>query len=165
MKKFAKVLALVLALTLSLVSVALADSSARTLDEIKESGKLVIGVFSDKKPFGYVDENGEYQGYDVYLARRLAEDLGVELELVSVDAPNRVEYLQASKVDIILALTCCRSGTDHTAARCKHTVVSPECYGLCGSVQRKRAIVLEKNCAFRADLLGQLCFGGEKIAE
>lgn len=103
MKKFAKVLALVLALTLSLVSVALADSSARTLDEIKESGKLVIGVFSDKKPFGYVDENGEYQGYDVYLARRLAEDLGVELELVSVDAPNRVEYLQASKVDIILA--------------------------------------------------------------
>ena len=37
-----------------------------------------IGVFSDKNPFGYVDENGEYQGYDVYFARRIAEDLGVE---------------------------------------------------------------------------------------
>ena len=94
---------LTLALVLALVPTALADAQARTLDEIVESGKLTIGVFSDKKPFGYVDENGEYQGYDVYLARRLAEDLGVELELVSVDAPNRVEYLTSAKVDIILA--------------------------------------------------------------
>ena len=37
----------------------------RTLDEIKESGTINIGVFSDKNPFGYVDENGEYQGYDI----------------------------------------------------------------------------------------------------
>ena len=49
----------------------------RTLDEIRDSGTVNIGVFSDKNPFGYVDENGEYQGYDVYFARRLAEDLGV----------------------------------------------------------------------------------------
>ena len=37
----------------------------RTLDEIKESGTINIGVFSDKNPFGFVDENGDYQGYDV----------------------------------------------------------------------------------------------------
>lgn len=100
-KLFALILSLIL--VLSLATGALADAKARNLDEIKESGKLVIGVFSDKKPFGYVDEYGEYQGYDVYFARRLAEDLGVELELVSVDAPNRVEYLTSAKVDIILA--------------------------------------------------------------
>ena len=64
MKPIVRFLTLVLALVLLAVP-ALADSSARTLDEIKESGNLVIGVFSDKKPFGYVDENGEYQGYDV----------------------------------------------------------------------------------------------------
>ena len=101
MKKIIAIIALVLALILS--ATALADALARTLDEIKADGTLRIGVFSDKKPYGYVDENGEYQGYDVYFARRLAEDLGVELELVSVDAPNRVEYLQSAKVDIILA--------------------------------------------------------------
>ena len=101
MKKSTAIIALILALILS--ATALADAPARTLDEIKADGTLRIGVFSDKKPFGYVDENGEYQGYDVYFARRLAEDLGVELELVSVDAPNRVEYLQSAKVDIILA--------------------------------------------------------------
>ena len=102
MKRIVRILTLVLALVLAAVP-ALAESTARDLDEIKGSGKLVIGVFSDKKPFGYVDENGEYQGYDVYFARRLAEDLGVELELVSVDAPNRVEFLTSAKVDIILA--------------------------------------------------------------
>ncbi len=103
MRKFAKVLALALALSLLFADVALADSRVRTLQDIKDSGTLVIGVFSDKKPFGYVDENGDYQGYDVYFARRLAQDLGVELKLVSVDAPNRVEYLTSAKVDIILA--------------------------------------------------------------
>ena len=101
MRKFVKVLAL--ALSLLFAAAALAASRARTLQDIKDSGTLVIGVFSDKKPFGYVDENGDYQGYDVYFARRLAQDLGVELKLVSVDAPNRVEYLTSAKVDIILA--------------------------------------------------------------
>ena len=75
----------------------------RTVDEIKASGTINIGVFSDKSPFGYVDENGEYQGYDVYYARRIAEDLGVEVNFVSTEAANRIEYLQTGKVDIILA--------------------------------------------------------------
>ena len=75
----------------------------RTLDQIKESGAINIGVFSDKNPFGYVDENGEYQGYDVYFARRLGEDLGVEINFVSTEAANRIEYLQTGKVDVILA--------------------------------------------------------------
>ena len=79
---------------------------ARTLDEIKSSGKIKIGVFSDKNPFGYVDENGEIQGYDVYFAKRIAKDLlGSEdaVEFVYVEAASRVEYLQSAKVDIILA--------------------------------------------------------------
>ena len=75
----------------------------RTLDEIKASGKINIGVFSDKNPFGYVDENGEYQGYDIYFANRLGKDLGVEINYVSTEAANRVEYLETGKVDIILA--------------------------------------------------------------
>lgn len=77
--------------------------SFRTLDEIKDSGKIVIGVFSDKAPFGYVDENGEYQGYDIYFAERIAEDLGVEVEYVSTDPASRVEYVATGKVDLILA--------------------------------------------------------------
>lgn len=79
------------------------DAIYRTLDEIRESGRIVIGVFSDKNPFGYVDENGDYQGYDVYFAERLAKNLGVEVEYVSTEAANREEYLETGKVDVILA--------------------------------------------------------------
>ncbi|MRI82242.1 transporter substrate-binding domain-containing protein [Aerococcaceae bacterium DSM 109653] len=106
MKKWIKIVlaALVtLTFTLSNRTVAEANGTARNLDEIKESGKVIIGVFSDKKPFGYVDENGEYQGYDIYFGNRLAEELGVEVEYVAVDPASRVEYLETAKVDIILA--------------------------------------------------------------
>ena len=80
-----------------------ADTVYRTVDEIKESGTINIGVFSDKAPFGYVDEYGKYQGYDIYFAERIGEDLGVEINYVSTEAASRIEYLQTGKVDIILA--------------------------------------------------------------
>lgn len=107
MKNLKKVLGVTLAFGMVLTSVSPAfaegDVVYRTLDEIKEDGTINIGVFSDKNPFGYVDENGEYQGYDVYFANRLVEDLGVEVNYVSTEAANRVEYLETGKVDIILA--------------------------------------------------------------
>lgn len=82
------------------------DEAKSGVDVIKEAGVIKIGVFSDKPPFGFVDEKGENQGYDIYLAKRIAKDLlGDEskIEFVLVEAANRVEYLQSNKVDIILA--------------------------------------------------------------
>ncbi|XOQ48774.1 MAG: ABC transporter substrate-binding protein [Eubacteriales bacterium] len=73
------------------------------MKEIKASGKVVIGVFSDKAPFGYIDSAGNYQGYDVYFANRIGKDLGVKVGFVSVEPASRVEYLKTGKVDIILA--------------------------------------------------------------
>ena len=78
-------------------------AKARTIDEIKKSGELRIAVFGDKKPFGYVDNDGSYQGYDIELGNQLAQDLGVKVKYVSVDAANRAEYLISNKVDITLA--------------------------------------------------------------
>ncbi|ACL22583.1 extracellular solute-binding protein family 3 [Desulfitobacterium hafniense DCB-2] len=81
-------------------------SSAGSLEEIKQRGTLRIGVFSDKPPFGYVDANGQNQGFDVEIARRFAKDLlGDEskVEFVLVEAANRVPYLESNKVDIIMA--------------------------------------------------------------
>lgn len=109
MKLFKKITALfaAAAAALSLAACASNDGASnagfRTVDEIKKSGEITIGVFSDKNPFGYVDNNGEYQGYDVYYAKRIAQDLGVELKLVPVEAASRVEFLETGKVDIILA--------------------------------------------------------------
>ena len=107
MKKFVK-LSVIAILVLALAAwifpgSAQAKENYRTLEEIQASGKINIGVFSDKSPFGYVDENGDYQGYDVYYANRIAQDLGVEVNFVSTEAANRIEYLETGKVDIILA--------------------------------------------------------------
>ena len=78
-------------------------TTGRSVDQIKKSGEVIIGVFSDKAPFGYVDSTGKYQGYDVYFAERIAKDLGVKPKYVSLDPANRVEYLKTGKVDIVLA--------------------------------------------------------------
>ncbi|MCR4741372.1 MAG: cysteine ABC transporter substrate-binding protein [Treponema sp.] len=77
--------------------------SARSLTQIKKSGSIKIAVFSDKKPFGYVDENGEYQGYDIYFGNRIAKDLGVKVKYIPVEAASRVEVLTTGKVDLVLA--------------------------------------------------------------
>ena len=75
----------------------------RSIAEIKKSGELIIGVFSDKAPFGYIDKNGNYRGYDIYFAERLAKDLGVKPKYISLEPANRTEYAKTGKVDIILA--------------------------------------------------------------
>ncbi|WP_425355005.1 cysteine ABC transporter substrate-binding protein [Paenibacillus shirakamiensis] len=77
-----------------------------SIEELKQKGKIRIGVFADKPPFGYVDSSGKNQGFDVYIARRFAKDLlGDEskVEFVLVDAASRVAYLESNKVDIIMA--------------------------------------------------------------
>ncbi|GAA0083968.1 cysteine ABC transporter substrate-binding protein [Clostridium sp. CTA-7] len=105
-----KILSLILILVIAVGALVGCGSkkgeSKSAIDEIKKAGKVRIGVFSDKPPFGFVDEKGVNQGYDVYLGKRIAKDLlGDEskVEFVLVEAANRVEYLQSNKVDIILA--------------------------------------------------------------
>ena len=117
MKKFKKLAAVLLAGALSITCLAgcgssskndgnSADNNKSSVEAIKKRGTIKIGVFSDKSPFGYVDSNGENQGFDVYIAKRFAKDLlGDEskVEFVLVDAASRVAYLESNKVDIIMA--------------------------------------------------------------
>lgn len=76
---------------------------ARTPAEIAKSGTIRVGVFSDKKPFGSVGQDGQYEGYDIVYAKRIAEDLKVKVRFVPVEAASRVEFLTSGKVDVILA--------------------------------------------------------------
>ena len=78
-------------------------AKARTVQEIKDSGVIRIGVFTDKAPFGYVDENGKNQGFDIYFTDRIAKDLGVKVEYISLDPASRVEYAETGKADIVAA--------------------------------------------------------------
>ncbi|MCO8169216.1 transporter substrate-binding domain-containing protein [Pseudomonas sp. 21LCFQ02] len=75
-----------------------------TLDKIQERHKISVGVMLTGAPFGTIDpQTREHQGYNVELAKALAAALGVEVETVSVLAPNRVQFLQQGKVDVLIA--------------------------------------------------------------
>lgn len=82
------------------------DTQKNALEEIKQKGIVRIGVFSDKPPFGFINEKGQNDGFDVYIAKRIAKDLlGDEnkVEFVLTEAASRVEFLRSNKVDIIMA--------------------------------------------------------------
>lgn len=85
---------------------ATAKPATSYLVTIKARDKLIVGVFSDKPPFGFVNEQGEYVGFDTDLGKRFAKDLlGDEkkIEFVSVEPASRIPFLQSDKVDLILA--------------------------------------------------------------
>lgn len=80
--------------------------STSYLETIKARDKLIVGVFTDKPPFGFVDESGRYVGFDTDIGRRFAKDLlGDEnkVEFVAVEPASRIPFLQSDKVDLILA--------------------------------------------------------------
>lgn len=75
-----------------------------TLDKIKQRGKVTIGVLVNGGPFGSIDPNTQQLvGWNPELARAVAKGLGVEADLVQVQTATRVQFLQAGKVDLLIA--------------------------------------------------------------
>ncbi|WP_028536415.1 transporter substrate-binding domain-containing protein [Paludibacterium yongneupense] len=75
-----------------------------TLDKIRSRGSVSVGVVLGGAPYGDVDgHSGQPQGFNVDLARSVAQHLGVKLDLVVVTPANRVQFLQTGKVDLLLA--------------------------------------------------------------
>lgn len=80
-----------------------ASASADTLDTIKQRKKIMIAVDIGAPPYGMLDQQAQQSGSDVEAARLLAKDLGVELEIVPVNGPNRVPFLLSRKADVVMA--------------------------------------------------------------
>jgi polar amino acid transport system substrate-binding protein len=78
-------------------------ATAATPEEIKAKGKIVIGVLTDFPPFGGLDANQQPVGYDADVAKLMAAELGVALELVPVTGPNRIPYLLTNRIDALVA--------------------------------------------------------------
>ncbi len=82
------------------------DNSQDDLDVITGRGKLIVGVRSDAKPFGYKDITGKLQGYDVDLGKKIAKEIfstEEAVEFVPVTASNRISMLNTKKVDMLIA--------------------------------------------------------------
>ncbi|MDV2968770.1 transporter substrate-binding domain-containing protein [Nitratireductor aquimarinus] len=81
-------------------------AAADTLETVKKRNAIAIGIKNDYKPFGYLDENGEVTGFEIDLAKFIGKEIlggGGTVELVPVVASNRIELLNAGRIDLILA--------------------------------------------------------------
>ena len=68
-------------------------SKADALDNILKNKVLRVAVPQDFPPFGSVGADLKPVGYDIDMARAIAKDMGVTLELVPVSSANRIPYL------------------------------------------------------------------------
>jgi polar amino acid transport system substrate-binding protein len=78
-------------------------ANAQTLDAIAKRGKVIVAVDTSTPPYGMLDEKMAPVGLDVDMAKLIAADLGVKLEITQVSGPNRIPYLLSNKVDFVVA--------------------------------------------------------------
>lgn len=82
-----------------------ANSSQTALAKIQANKKLVLGTSPDYPPFEFlVSEGGKGNvvGADIELTKKLAEKMGVELEIKTIDFDALIPALQSGKVDVVI---------------------------------------------------------------
>lgn len=75
-----------------------------TLREVIDRGVLRVGTQLTFPNWGFRDENREPAGYDIDVAKAMAEALGVEVELIETELANRIPYLQSGRVDVLITV-------------------------------------------------------------
>jgi polar amino acid transport system substrate-binding protein len=77
-------------------------AEARPLGEVLSSRRLRAGINPTLPPFGTFNERNQIDGFDADIAREIARRMNVELEIVQVGSPDRIPFLQADRIDIVL---------------------------------------------------------------
>jgi len=90
-------------ITAGMFALSTPSAHADALAAIKKANKVRIGIDLGLPPYGMMDEKLQPTGVDVDVARKLANDLGVELEIVSSTGASRVPNLQTNKADLIIS--------------------------------------------------------------
>jgi len=79
------------------------DQGKSLLDTIQESKTIKIGILDGSPPYSQLGANGEPEGYDVDIAKAIAETLGATPKWTVVDIPGRVTSLQTKQLDMVVA--------------------------------------------------------------
>lgn len=77
-------------------------AGAVTPEEIKTKGTATIGVQMDQFPWGFIDQDGESEGFDIEIAKLIAEELGVEPKFERITGQNRIPLLVNGNVDFLV---------------------------------------------------------------
>jgi polar amino acid transport system substrate-binding protein len=100
-----------------------ATASADAIADIKQRGKIIVGVKADYAPYGFLDSSGKVVGLEPDLAQDVAVVLGVVLELVPGVSTNRLQFLEQGKIDLMIATM-----TDRDDRREVVEIVDPNYY-------------------------------------
>lgn len=76
------------------------ESTESDVSYIQGKGTLLVGI-TDFAPMDYKDDGGEWIGFDADLAKKVAENLGVEVEFVEIDWDNKILELQNKSIDVV----------------------------------------------------------------
>ena len=91
-------------LALAVVAMLPASASAQTVDEIIARGKLIVAVDTTTPPYGFLDADLQPTGFDIEVARKMGEALGVPVEFVTVTSPGRIPALLTRQVDVVVSI-------------------------------------------------------------
>ncbi|MBZ7927134.1 transporter substrate-binding domain-containing protein (plasmid) [Ensifer adhaerens] len=75
---------------------------AITPEELKAKGTATIGVQMDQFPWGFIDQNGQNEGFDIEIAKLIARELGVEVKFERITGQNRIPLLVNGNVDFLV---------------------------------------------------------------
>lgn len=79
-----------------------AQETPSHLDSVIQQGQLTVCTTGDYKPYTYKNENGEYEGIDIAMARSLADSLGVKVKWEQTTWKTLMPDLLAGKCDIAM---------------------------------------------------------------
>jgi polar amino acid transport system substrate-binding protein len=77
-------------------------AGARPLDQVLSTKTLRTGINPTIPPFGTFNERNEIDGLDLDIAKEIARYMQVNVEVVRVGSPDRIPFLQADRIDIVL---------------------------------------------------------------
>jgi len=80
------------------------SAAAGTIENTVKQGFLKCGVLSTYPGFGFLDEQGKYQGFDVDFCRAIAATFGVDVQYTKLTGKTRMPALQSGEVDVVLML-------------------------------------------------------------
>lgn len=92
------------AMTFALSLIAASSASAQTVDEIIARGKLIVAVDTTTPPYGFLGEDLKPTGFDIEVANKMGEALGVPVEFVTVTSPGRIPSLLTKQVDAVISI-------------------------------------------------------------
>jgi len=91
---------------LALIGLAAGPAAAKALDDILSDGTIRIGINPNFPNMSVRNSDGEWEGFDIEIGKAIAGALGVEVEWVPTETPQRVPFLVSDRIDISLgALT------------------------------------------------------------